>query len=97
MFWKLKCDYYFVGSELLITGPSDLGVPCPSPSYEYTYSGIVYCCCGGGCCWDKCASSAPPTNCLQGVSGGEWIYSAELGYFQAFATTIGGELTAACY
>ena len=29
MFWKLKCDYYFVGSKLLITGPSELGAPCP--------------------------------------------------------------------
>ena len=78
----------FLGSKLLITGPPDLGAPCPSPSYKYTYSGIDYCCCYGGCCWDKCASSAPPTNCLQGVSGGEWIYSAELGYFQAFATRV---------
>jgi hypothetical protein len=57
----------------MITGPSDLGAPCPSPSYESTYSGIDYCCCSDGCCWDKCVSSAPPTNCLRGVSEGKVI------------------------
>ena len=77
----------FLGSKKLITGPSDFGAPCPSPSYnEYRQSGKDYCCCSDGCCWDKCVSSQPPVDCLQGVSGGEWIYSVELGYFQAFGT-----------
>ena len=75
----------FLGSRKLITGPSDFGAPCPSPSYnEYRQSGKDYCCCSDGCCWDKCVSSQPPVDCLQGVSGGEWTYSVKLGYFQAF-------------
>ena len=79
----------------MITGPSDFGAPCPSPTYDYTYSGVDYCCCSDGCCWDRCVSSAPPADCIQGLFGGEWRYSAELGYFQAYAyTTTKGGLTA---
>ena len=58
---------FFTGSKKLITGPSDFGAPCPSPSYnEYRQSGKNYCCCRDGCCWDKCVSSQPPVDCLQG-------------------------------
>lgn len=85
--WWLIVYVYFLGSKQLLTGPSDFGEPCPSTTFKYTYSGRDYCCCSAGCCWDKCG--APPSDCLQGVSGGTWIYSVELNYFQAFASTIG--------
>ena len=85
--WWLIVYVYFLGSKQLLTGPSDFGEPCPSTTFKYTYSGRDYCCCSAGCCWDKCG--APPSDCLQGVSGGTWIHSVELNYFQAFASTIG--------
>ena len=81
------CSWFFLGTKQFLTGPSDFGEPCPSTTFKYTYAGRDYCCCGAGCCWDKCG--APPSDCLQGVPGGTWIYSVELNYFQAFASTIG--------
>ena len=56
----------YQGDKALITGPSDFGAQCPSPTYEYAYSGVDYCCCSGGCCWASCVSLVPPADCLQG-------------------------------
>ena len=68
----------------LLNGPSDIGGKCPSPTYVYYHQGIDYCCCGHGCCWERCILSKPPAQCLQNVTNSKWIYSKELGYFQAF-------------
>ena len=70
----------------LLSGPYDVGGQCPSPSYKYGKAGIDYCCCASGCCWDKCSLSTPPQICLQNIPTGQWIYSEDLGYFQAFQT-----------
>ena len=48
------------------------------------FLGIDYCCCGDACCWDKCRYEMPPVDCLQSIPNSQWIYSEELGYFQAF-------------
>ena len=63
---------------------SDVGGECPSPSYLYEYAGVDYCCCGDGCCWNECSYSTPPADCLQNVPDSQWIYSEDLGYFQAW-------------
>ena len=81
------CLWFFLVFKSLITGPSDVGAQCPSPSYE---SNNV-CCCSDGCCWDKCWGNwdkftPPPVDCLQAVPRSEWIYSTELGHFQAVVT-----------
>ena len=64
--YKFIIFTFSVGDKVLITGPSDFGAPCPSPTYELTYSGVDYCCCSGGCCWASCVSLVPPADCLQG-------------------------------
>ena len=48
---------------------------------------IDYCCCGDACCWDKCRYETPPADCLQSIPNSQWIFSEELGYFQAFKGT----------
>ena len=48
---------------------------------------LDYCCCKPGCCWARCLgtkSSIPPNDCLKNVPNSQWIYSEDLGYFQAF-------------
>ena len=79
----------FSGNLHLLTGPSDVGGQCPSPSYKYTYEGVDYCCCGDGCCWDKCTYTTPPIDCLENVPNSQWIYSQELGYYRGFVTIKG--------
>merc|ERR1712173_132717 len=46
------------------------------------------CCCANYCCWDKCTFSAPPDDCVANVPNAQWIYSEDLGYFQAFQTKL---------
>ena len=70
----------------LLSGPSDVGGQCPKPSSKYGEAGKDYCCCGNACCWKKCTYSKPPQECLQNVPNSQWIYSEDLGYFQAFQT-----------
>ena len=70
----------------LLSGPSDVGGQCTAPSLIYREGGVDYCCCGNACCWDRCTYSTPPQECLQNVPNSQWIYSEDLGYFQAFQT-----------
>ena len=78
---------------LPITGPSDVGGYCPTPSYQYKYlignNGADACCCSGNCCWDKCTLSDPPKDCLQGIPNSQWFYDNQLGHYQAYVTTSG--------
>ena len=70
----------------LLSGPLDVGGQCPTPSFEYGHAGVDYCCCAKHCCWKRCTFSTPPLECLQNVTKSQWIYSEDLGYFQAFQT-----------
>ena len=70
----------------LLSGPSDVGGQCPSPSYKYVHAGVENCCCANGCCWIECSLSTPPQECLQNLPNSHWLYSEDLGYFQAFQT-----------
>lgn len=83
---SIRLCVYMIFHKILgmISGPSDFGGHCPSPTYKYRESGIDYCCCSNACCWERCVFSTPPADCLP--SGHQWIYSAELGYFQAFTS-----------
>ena len=84
----------FLGDKVLITGPSNFGAMCPSPTFEYTYSRNDYCCCSNECCWNKCKSSAPPADCLKGyhnfryMVGHSWV-QLQLGIYKMFQDTFG--------
>jgi len=78
---EISCEIIdHAGYDKLLTGPDDVGGICPRSTYQF----FDECCCGGGCCWNSCATSSPPTNCLQGVSNSKWIFNCNLGYYQAF-------------
>ena len=74
----------FSGELTPINGPSDVGGQCPAPTYTYAQGEKEFCCCADGCCWTRCLMSTPPSDCLQGIPNSQWIYSEELGYYQAF-------------
>ena len=79
LFWKL------LGNLKPLIGPSDVGGQCPSPTFPYG-SG-KYCCCANGCCWSGCTFTEPPADCLQNVPNSYWIYSQDLGVYQAMQGT----------
>ena len=54
-------------------------------SYEFNNK----CCCDSGCCWNKCALSKPPKECLEEIAMGQWIFNESLGYYQALVIETG--------
>ena len=86
-FFKLII-HLFLGLGKLLSGPSDTGGVCPSPTYQYSEGGEDFCCCESNCCWSRCTKSSPPVNCIQGIPNSQWIFNNQLGYFQAVNSTL---------
>jgi len=83
---KTKLEGCPKSSLKVLSTPSDfVGGQCPLPSAIYRHEdGKDYCCCDRNCCFNKCTLDEPSFECLKNVPNSQWIFSEELGYWQAF-------------